>query len=167
MDISYAQLTQAPQTYSCHVRERLPWRQGPYSCHRGSEAIQGMGSLSELGGGQCKERQRGVVKMKPQKPAQPAPPPPDSSLQSLQSFCLPVACGEAGLVIDTHPLVKSLKMCPFPNRASEMQGSGSRAAQAAHSEPARHPDRLCVASLGARGILGPESLCKRSVSQDW
>lgn len=35
------------------------------------------------------------------------------------SFWLPVACGEAGLVIDTHPLVKSLKMCPFPNRASE------------------------------------------------
>lgn len=65
--------------------------------------------------------------------------------------------------MDTHPLVKSLKMYPFPNRASEMQGSGSKPAQAAHSEPARDPNRPCVASLGAGGILGPESLCKRSV----
>lgn len=31
-------------------------------------------------------------------------------------FWLPVVCVQAALVMDTHPLVKSLKMCPFPNR---------------------------------------------------
>lgn len=65
--------------------------------------------------------------------------------------------------MDSHPLVKSLKMRPFPNRASEMEGSDSKPAQAAHSEPARDPDVPCTSCPGPQGILGPKSSRKRSV----
>lgn len=62
--------------------------------------------------------------------------------------------------MDSHPLVKSLKMCPFPNRASEMDGSNSKLHVQSQQEAQTCPVQ---AALGPQGILGPESSCKRSV----
>lgn len=101
--------------------------------------------------------------------------PPTLSLQSSQthslcnSGCSLVGCGQAArgqaaLVIDPHLLVKSLKMCPFPNRASETGGSDSKPALKLHIRSQQETQTCTVCTtLGPQGILGPESSCKRSI----
>jgi hypothetical protein len=108
--------------------------------------------------------------VKAEKGSLPAPPPSTLSLQSSQthglcnSGCSLVACGQAALVMDPYLLVKSLKMCPFPNRASETGGSYSKPALKLHIQSQQETQTCTVHTTpGPQGILGPESSCKRSV----
>lgn len=127
---SHCQLRHTPQTYSWLVRGRLHLE----TEGRGGALADIMGSARSYRG--TVPLQKEVCEGRERKPASPSasypqpPEPPDARL--CNSGCSMVACGQAALVMDPHLLVKSLKMCPFPNRASKTRGSDSKPALKLH-----------------------------------
>lgn len=147
------------------------WRQGPCGCHGVSEVVQGGDGFpirtkrrltQERGWCEGREKRKWWNRSLRSQPCQhlhlllPA---------SRASRCTPLSF-RAPVVVDTHPLVKSLKTCPFPNTASETKGSGSSCTFRASKRPRRalcsfpsasppHPEAFWVLRVYVKGQSKP------------